>query len=281
MIGFSISLSQDRLAVGTAPAIIFPNTGGAFIYERNQGGSNNWGEVKKILPPTNQTSWGLHVSLDKDSLLIGSPIQNDIGSAGSRSGVVSVRRRDQGGSNGWGEVKRLTANDAQADDTFGSAMMINRSGVAISAPGSDSRGADVGAVYTYRFGSYEFWAGDEGLLPGQDHPEQDADGDGQLNLVEFALGSDPRDRSSVGNFNYGVVDDAGDKWLEATWFKPLYSLDEVQVDFRGSRDLRSFGDYLRVTADFPLLKTARSFTPVSRQPRYFTRLHVIYPDTIR
>ncbi len=276
LIGISISLSEDRLAVGTAPAIFIPNTGGVFIYERNQGGSNNWGEVKKILPPADQVSWGLHVSLYKDSLLVGSPVEN-IG--GSRSGAVSVRRRDQGGSNNWGEVRKLIATDTQPDDTFGSSVMINRSAVAISSPGSDSRGADVGAVYTYRFGSYEFWAGEEGLLPGQDGTEQDPDGDGQLNLLEFAFGSDPRDRQSVGHFNYSIVDDAGDKWLEATWFKPLYPTDELHVDFRGSRDLTNFGEYLRVTTDIPLLKTARAFNPVSRQPRYFTRMQPVYPYT--
>lgn len=277
-IGLSISLSQDRLAVGTAPPLIFPNSGGAFIFERHRGGTNQWGEVKKILPPSDQVSWGLRVALDGDSLLIGSPVQND---AGSRSGAVSVRRWNQGGENGWGEVRKLLAADARADDTFGSAVAMNLSAVAIGAPGSDSRGADTGAVYTYRFGSYEFWVGNEGLPPGQDGPEQDPDEDGQPNLVEFALGADPRDGSSVGRFNYELVEDGGDKWLQTTWFKPSYPLEEVQATFRGSDSLGGFGDYLRIISDNPLVMTTRAYYPVRTRPKYFTRMEVVYPYTIR
>ena len=275
--GYGLALSRDRLAIGTAP-FIFPNSGGVFIHERFQGGSNNWGEVKKILPIAAQASWGLAVALEEDTVLIGSPIQND---AGSRSGAVFIHRQNEGGSNNWGQVRRLLANDAENDDTFGTALVMNLSAIAIGAPSSDTRGTDTGAVYTYRLGSYEIWAGLENLLPGQEGPYSDPDLDGQINLVEFALGSDPRDLSSIGRFNYQITTDAGQQWLEATWFKPLYSMAEVQVDFRGSSNLTNFGEYLRVTSDNPLVKVGRSFRPVSTQPKYFTRLHVIYPDTIR
>ena len=49
--GYSVAISGNTIVVGAYVDDISNNTnqGAAYIFERNQGGVNNWGEVKKLV----------------------------------------------------------------------------------------------------------------------------------------------------------------------------------------------------------------------------------------
>jgi hypothetical protein len=272
-----LSLSGTTLAVGTFPPLIFPNAGGAFIFERNSGGVNQWGETRVIVPPANQSGWGAALALDGDSLVIGSNVQSVSGL--SRSGTAFVHRRNEGGPNRWGQVRQLIAPDATADDFFGAAVAIDGSAIAISAPGSDAAAPDAGAVYTWRMGSFEIWAGTYAFPIASDTVHSDPDGDGQANLVEFMLGSNPLIRASRGLFAHRITTVGTDQFLEGVWTKPPWATEGVDIEMRGDTDTARFGEYLRSVSDGLTQQVFRAPLPLRVRPRYFIRMEFAYPDT--
>ena len=58
------------------------NSGSAYIFERNHGGNNNWGEVKKLIDPDGVVNgwFGYSVAILGNTVLIGAPNLNDRGS---------------------------------------------------------------------------------------------------------------------------------------------------------------------------------------------------------
>ena len=123
--GGAVAVSGDVALVGdprtdtTAP---FFDTGAAYVYSKDQGGADNWGEVKVLTPSSvsqHDMYFGTTVAIDADSALVGA-----IGVA-SDAGAAYVFDRDQGGANNWGEVRMLTASDTEPDDEFGVAVSIS------------------------------------------------------------------------------------------------------------------------------------------------------------
>ena len=52
--GFSVAISGDRVVVGAEEATVGGNSsqGVAYIFERDEGGTDNWGQVKRLEAPT-------------------------------------------------------------------------------------------------------------------------------------------------------------------------------------------------------------------------------------
>ena len=100
------------------------NAGAAYVFQRDQGGAGNWGEVKKLTASDAQANdwFGESVAVGGDTVVVGARFE---GSGGSLAGAAYVFQRDQGGTDNWGEVKKLTASDAQAKDNFGISVAIS------------------------------------------------------------------------------------------------------------------------------------------------------------
>ena len=56
---------------------------------------------------------------------------------------------NQGGADGWGQVAKLTASDAQADDRFGASVSISGDTLVVGAPYEDAGGSEAGAAYVF------------------------------------------------------------------------------------------------------------------------------------
>jgi len=121
--GYSVAISGDLIVVG-APLDDF-SRGGAYVFERNQGGSNNWGQVKKLLASdgTIGDQFGYAVAVSGDIITVGAPV-DDVGSNGDQ-GSAYVFARNQGGSNNWGQIKRLNAADGASGDQLGFSVAIS------------------------------------------------------------------------------------------------------------------------------------------------------------
>ena len=77
-----------------------------YIFERNQGGPNNWGEVKKILSRNENNYFSQPiVAIDRDTIVVTSKNLSRSGSEVSDSSAY-IFERNQGGINNWGEAKR-------------------------------------------------------------------------------------------------------------------------------------------------------------------------------
>src|SRR5437660_2404787 len=124
--GGAVGISGDTVVVGAFGHNSL--TGAAYIFERNQGGAENWGQVKELAPIDNaQDNFGFSVGISIDTIVIGARDAN------SQKGAAYIFERNQGGVESWGQVQELTASDAAQDDSFGSAARINGDTVVVGA----------------------------------------------------------------------------------------------------------------------------------------------------
>jgi hypothetical protein len=135
------------------------SSGSAYIYGRNQGGANNWGQVKKIT--TNDgatydycTYWG--VGIYGDTAMFGCRGDDD---KGSYSGSAYFFKQNQGGTNNWGQVRKVTASDGRSSDYFGIDAAIDGDYAIVGAYGDDDKGSYSGSAYIFErnLGGPERW----------------------------------------------------------------------------------------------------------------------------
>jgi len=153
--GISVGTSGDYAVVGSYLDDNPSNSGSAYIIERGLGGSENWGERKRLvaqLPSTASDAaandrFGESVAMDGDWAVIGAPEKN------TARGAVYLYHRNQGGTNNWGIVSKLTAPVGdQADmDRFGSSVSISNDYVIVGAKNDDNGMiSNQGAAYIYQ-----------------------------------------------------------------------------------------------------------------------------------
>ena len=146
--GWSVACVRDYAAVG-APNDGTNSAGTVCVYARSLDGSNTWTLVTRIVNPSAHTNdhFGTAVAMSGDLLVVGSPLNSDV--AGG-AGAAFVFGRNQGGTNQWGLVKKLTAADGAANDQFGTSVSISNTLVAVGSPGATvSSVLNCGAVYLY------------------------------------------------------------------------------------------------------------------------------------
>jgi hypothetical protein len=131
LFGFSVRISGDTVVVG-APADD-SRRGGVYVFERNKGGADNWGEVKKVTASDGvaQDQFGTSVGISGDTIVVTAP-DDDEG-----KGAVYVLERNKGGVNNWGELRKLTASGAAIAERFGESVAISTDTVAVGSPGDD------------------------------------------------------------------------------------------------------------------------------------------------
>ena len=141
--GWSVSVSGDTLAVGGYGE----DTGGsragaAYVFQRDEGGVDNWGEVKKLIASDAEAEveFGRSVAISGNSAIVG-----------ARSAEAAyIFERSKGGADNWGEVKKLTASDAQAEDVFGRSVAIVGDTALVGSAGEDTAGFEAGAAYFFQ-----------------------------------------------------------------------------------------------------------------------------------
>lgn len=138
--GYSVSAAGDAALVGAY--------GGeaAYVFQRNSGGTNAWGEVAK-LTATDGTAgdhFGWSVAMNGGTALIGAYKDDD---SGFESGSAYVFERNANGPNAWGQVRKLTASDGSSGDWFGCAVAASGNNALIGAYHDDPSGIFSGSAY--------------------------------------------------------------------------------------------------------------------------------------
>ena len=115
----SVALSGDTLVVGTPNGFGIPD-GEVFVYERNSGGPDAWGQVRKLLSPVAQTyqSFGYSVAIDGDTLVVGAT--STFNTNGLR-GRAFVYERDDGDPTQW----NLSRQILPTTDNFGWSVSLS------------------------------------------------------------------------------------------------------------------------------------------------------------
>src|SRR6202011_1408335 len=102
--GYSIKISGDTALVGAYQknsSTTGTATGAAYIFERNQGGVENWGQVKELTASdaAQGDEFGETVAINGDPVVVGAPFKNS--SPGAATGAAYIFERNQGGANKW------------------------------------------------------------------------------------------------------------------------------------------------------------------------------------
>ncbi len=118
--GTSVAIHEDTLVAGARMDGVvwgvYP--GAAYVFERNEGGPEAWGEAAKLVASDgeNMDYFGWYVSVFADTIVVGAPYEEW---NGRQSGAAYVFERNQGGPGAWGEVIKLMASDGSLGDSFG------------------------------------------------------------------------------------------------------------------------------------------------------------------
>jgi hypothetical protein len=138
--GRSVAITEDFLAVGASHS----DTGGVtvgsvYVFERDLGGADQWGERTEIFPQglTASSRFGLSVSLDGDLLAVGAP-DAFLNVGDPTPGAVFVYQRNMGGPDAWGEVFRWSPTGAGSNSGyFGWSVSLADGRLTVGAPEFD------------------------------------------------------------------------------------------------------------------------------------------------
>src|SRR4029079_15646805 len=117
--------------------------------DRNNGGANNWGEVRKLVAPDGAANDHLgRVDISGDNVILGgiAPVNGNVS-----QGYAYIFGRNTGGANNWGSVKKLIASDGGPYDSFANVVSISGNTAIVGAI-FDSNGPDqsLGSAYIFK-----------------------------------------------------------------------------------------------------------------------------------
>ncbi len=147
--GFSVAVSGNIVAVGSRlDDDAGSASGSVYLFSRNQGGTNAWGQIKKLTAFDGATDdlFGQSVAINGDNVLVGAigDFQN-----GLKTGSAYLYSRNQGGTNNWGQIRKLIPSDGGGGDEFGSSVSIDGDNLVIGARVVNYLGTDTGAAYMF------------------------------------------------------------------------------------------------------------------------------------
>ena len=157
--GYSVSISGATAVVGASgDDDNGSNSGSAYVFQRDHGGPDFWGQVAKVAPTdgSEDDRFGYSVSISGDTVAVGSFQDDD---NGSNSGSAYLFQRDHGGPGAWGKVAKITPEESASGDHFGFSVAIDEDSVVVGAEGSDDNDSDSGSAYVFRrdHGGPDFW----------------------------------------------------------------------------------------------------------------------------
>ncbi len=134
--GVSVAIDNNILVVGDsyadAPSCDGGNSGMVFIYYKNEGGADNWGEIKSIcMDGINEDRFGSSVSISGNSIVVGA---YNYGSDNDEKGLIALFSQDNGGEDNWGLVTTHVNNNLVDLDAFGADVAIDDDFVIAGAP---------------------------------------------------------------------------------------------------------------------------------------------------
>ncbi len=150
--GFSVAIDGDRMVAGAEEAAANGNSseGVAYVFERHEGGTDNWGQVAKLIGPSiiqNLAEFGHSVAIEGDYVLVGAP-----GAGPSTHGAAYLYNRDEGGDGNWGLAASFYDDIYDTNASMGTGVAIGGDRVVIGAeyldqvPGSYS---NEGGIYIF------------------------------------------------------------------------------------------------------------------------------------
>ena len=143
LFGFRSALSGETLVVANRNTTC---EGAVFVFERNLGGPDAWGEVTELTPSLPFPICAqLSVDVSGDTIVVGITLPN----SGTDSGGVFLFERDFGGPDAWGLARDLSSPPGSPDPLFGRHVAIDGDLLIVGSPGYDDPFVNTGAAYIY------------------------------------------------------------------------------------------------------------------------------------
>jgi hypothetical protein len=135
--------------------------GAAYLFYRNQGGADAWGQVAKLTADDGAAYdfFGISTAVNYGVAIVGAHGAAVGGS--DDQGTAYVFARNQGGADAWGQAASLNDADGAALDRFGWSVSLSGDIAALGAPYADVGGNHTqGAAYLFTRdpGGAEAWA---------------------------------------------------------------------------------------------------------------------------
>lgn len=144
--GWQVAMEDDMIFVSAA----FQNNfeGAVYIFYKDLGGPDNWGQLLKLTPdsPAPGGQFGSSIAVHNQRLVVGA---DRVSGSSSSEGAAYIFEKDAGGADNWGQVKKLTASDAQGSDLFGRGIDIYNNTIVVGAVGDDDIANESGAAYIF------------------------------------------------------------------------------------------------------------------------------------
>jgi hypothetical protein len=217
----SVAISGDTVVVGAVMEDgAGTDRGAAYIYDRNYGGPDVWGEVAILTASDAEDGdyFGRSVAISGDTVVVGADYADG---AGTDSGAAYIFARNKDGPDAWGQVAILTASDAQDGDNFGFTVAISGDYAVVGAHKEDGvAGTDRGAAYVFdrNSGVPDAW-GEVAILTASDAEDGDEFGCSVSIGGDFVVvGADHKDGAGTDSGAAYIFDrnkDGPDAWGEA------------------------------------------------------------------
>jgi hypothetical protein len=118
----------------------------AYVFEKDQGGTGNWGLSKTLIPSVHEYAarFGISADIEGDLIVVGAKTED---ANGVDSGAAYLFSRDQGGAGNWGETKWIPGR--MAGEEFATDVSLSVDTLAVGAAKSSAVRSLAGAVHIY------------------------------------------------------------------------------------------------------------------------------------
>lgn len=171
--GQSVSISGDYAIVGTRfededalEGNHLTNAGAVYIFKKDEGGIDNWGQVQKIVAADRgeNDEFGQSISISGNYVIVGATGEDEDALGGNTldfAGAAYIFKKDDTGN--WGEVQKIVATDRGAFDNFGSSVSISGDYAIVGVNGEDENTSggntlsDAGSAYIFKKDTTDNW----------------------------------------------------------------------------------------------------------------------------
>lgn len=141
--GTGTSVDGDRVVVGAYQAA--GNAGRAYVYERNEGGTNAWGQTAELAPSNGGGSFGVSTALEGDTVLVGASAADPGGVANAGAGYVYKLNQDDV----WVETTLFTTTGRNPGDGTGGRVSLSGNAAILGGNSFDGAQVDTGGAHVY------------------------------------------------------------------------------------------------------------------------------------
>jgi len=152
VLGVSVSIDGDYAVAGATGENT--NAGAAYIFKRNSV-SGQWSQIKKLTSsvPVGNEYFGNSVAQNGDYIIVGAygDARDEQGlNLKTNAGSAYIFKKDQNDDN-WVQIKKITATDRGAQDSFATSVSISGDYLVIGAPNNGVVAKDFfGAAFIYK-----------------------------------------------------------------------------------------------------------------------------------